>query len=50
MAIETKSKLSLKFMWMFIPVAYFSYIFHEFGHWIVGEMLGNKMVYSLNCV
>jgi hypothetical protein len=37
-------------MLLFIPVAYTSYLFHEFGHWIVGEILGNNMVYSLNYV
>jgi hypothetical protein len=37
-------------MLLFIPVAYASYLFHEFGHWIVGEILGNDMVYSLNLV
>lgn len=35
---------------MFIPIAYFSYVFHEFGHWIIGEILGNNMIYSLNYV
>lgn len=35
---------------LFIPVAYFSYLFHEFGHWIAGEILGNDMIYSLNYV
>ena len=37
-------------MLLFIPVAYASYLFHEFGHWIVGEVLGNNMAYSLNNV
>jgi hypothetical protein len=37
-------------MLLFIPVAYASYLFHEFGHWIIGEALGNNMVYSLNNV
>ena len=35
---------------LFIPIAYFSYLFHEFGHWIIGEILGNDMIYSLNYV
>jgi hypothetical protein len=35
---------------LFIPVAFISYLFHEFGHWIIGEILGNEMVYSLNWV
>ena len=50
MKINSESKLSLKFMLLFIPVAYASYLFHEFGHWIIGEALGNNMVYSLNNV
>jgi len=50
MTINTESKLSLKFMLLFIPVAYITYLFHEFGHWIVGEALGNNMVYTLNNV
>jgi hypothetical protein len=50
MTINAENKLSLKFMLLFIPVAYISYLFHEFGHWIIGEVLGNNMVYSLNYV
>jgi hypothetical protein len=50
MTINAEDKLSLKFMLLFIPVAYISYLFHEFGHWIIGEVLGNNMVYSLNYV
>jgi hypothetical protein len=37
-------------MLLFIPVAFATYLFHEFGHWIVGEALGNNMAYSLNNV
>ena len=47
---NTEIKLSLKLMALFIPVAFASYLFHEFGHWIVGEVLGNNMAYSLNNV
>src|SRR4030042_2503960 len=50
MTINAENKLSLKFMSLFIPVAYTSYLFHEFGHWIIGEALGNNLVYSLNNV
>ncbi len=32
----------------FIPIAFITYIFHEFGHWIFGELLGNDMILSLN--
>lgn len=44
----TDIKINLKLILLFIPVAYASYLFHEFGHWIVGELLGNDMTYSLN--
>ena len=27
-----------------------AYLFHEFGHWSIGEILGNDMAYSLNYV
>jgi len=37
-------------MLLIIPVAFITYLFHEFGHWIVGEALGNNMAYSLNNV
>lgn len=43
-------KTKLKLFLLFIPVAYATYLFHEFGHWIVGEILGNDMVFSLNYV
>ena len=32
----------------FIPIAFITYLFHEFGHWIFGEILGNEMTISLN--
>jgi hypothetical protein len=41
-------RIDLRFFLLFIPVAYGSYLFHEFGHWTVGEILGNQMAYSLN--
>ena len=43
-------KILVRLYFLFIPIAYFSYLFHEFGHWIVGEILGNDMIYSLNYV
>jgi len=47
----TVDKKSLgKLYVLFIPVAYISYLFHEFGHWLIGETLGNDMIYSLNYV
>jgi hypothetical protein len=36
------------FFLLLIPAAYVSYLFHELGHWSVGELLGNEMAYSLN--
>lgn len=48
--MTTDKKILLKLYLSFIPIAYFSYLFHEFGHWIVGELLGNDMIYSLNYV
>jgi hypothetical protein len=48
MSIDKKTLFRLYLL--FIPIAFFSYLFHEFGHWIIGEVLGNKMIYSLNFV
>jgi len=47
---DSHKSIDVRFFLLFIPVAYFSYLFHEFGHWSVGEMLGNRMVYSMNLV
>ncbi len=44
----TESKINLKVASLFIPVAFFTYLFHECGHWIVGELLGNAMHMGLN--
>jgi hypothetical protein len=40
----------IKVLLLFIPVAYCSFLFHEFGHWTLGEIFGNEMTYSLNQV
>jgi len=50
MALITENKTDLKLFLLFIPIACLSYLFHEFGHWSIGELLGNDMVYSLNYV
>ena len=42
--------MDLRVLFLFIPVAYGTYLFHELGHWLVGEWLGNDMAYSLNRV
>jgi hypothetical protein len=31
-----------------IPVVFFTYLFHESGHWLFGELTGNDMTLSLN--
>jgi hypothetical protein len=42
------TSIKLKLFLLFIPAAYFSSLFHEFGHWTVGEILGNDMAFNLN--
>jgi len=44
----TECGLSWKVLLYFIPVAFGTYLFHEFGHWTFGEILGNDMTLSLN--
>ena len=44
----TESRINLRIALLFIPVGFLTYLFHEFGHWIIGEILGEKMVLSLN--
>ena len=43
-----ESKINWKVVFSFIPIAFFTYFFHEFGHWTFGELLGNDMALSLN--
>jgi len=43
-----ESQINWKVILLFIPIAFITYIFHEFGHFIFGEMLGNDMMISLN--
>jgi|WetSurMetagenome_2_1015567.scaffolds.fasta_scaffold200547_2 hypothetical protein len=50
MSKDSKIKFNVIIFILFIPAGYITYFFHEFGHWIVGELLGNDMVYSLNGV
>jgi hypothetical protein len=47
---DPRTPIDLRFFLLFISAAYVTYLFHEFGHWSVGEVLGNRMVYSLNYV
>jgi hypothetical protein len=34
--MNVDKKLLVRLYLLFIPTAYFSYLFHEFGDWIVG--------------
>jgi len=43
-----ESQINWKVIILFIPIAFITYIFHEFGHWTFGELLGNDMTLSLN--
>lgn len=43
-----ESRIDWKVVLIFFPTGFITYLFHEFGHWIVGELLGNTMVLSLN--
>jgi hypothetical protein len=43
-----ESRINLAVMTSFIPIAFFTYLFHESGHWIFGEFLGNDMTFGLN--
>lgn len=43
-----ESQINWKVVISFIPIAFITYIFHEFGHWTFGELLGNDMTLSLN--
>jgi hypothetical protein len=47
---SSRRSINVRFFLLFIPVAYLTYLFHELGHWTVGELLGNRMVYSMNLV
>lgn len=43
-----ESQIDWKVIFAFIPIAFITYLFHEFGHWTFGELLGNDMTLSLN--
>jgi len=48
MTTDPDKQIDLRFFLLLVPAAYVSYLFHELGHWSVGELLGNEMAYSLN--
>ena len=43
-----ESQIDWQVIIAFIPIAFITYLFHEFGHWTFGELLGNEMTLSLN--
>lgn len=43
-----ESQINWKVIIAFVPIAFLTYIFHEFGHWTLGELFGNDMTLSLN--
>lgn len=43
-----ESQIDWKVIITFIPIAFITYLFHEFGHWTFGELSGNDMILSLN--
>ncbi|HAM98443.1 MAG TPA: hypothetical protein DCQ26_07505 [Marinilabiliales bacterium] len=43
-----ESQINWKVAILMMPIAFITYIFHEFGHWTFGELLGNDMTLSLN--
>lgn len=43
-----ENKIIVRLYLLLMPIAFISYLFHEFGHWTVGEILGNEMILSLN--
>lgn len=42
-----ESQIDWKVIIAFIPIAFFTYLFHEFGHWTFGELSGNDMILNL---
>jgi hypothetical protein len=43
-----ESKIDWKVVVVFIPIAFLTFLFHEFGHWTFGELSGVDMSLSLN--
>jgi hypothetical protein len=43
-----ESRITLGNALLFIPVGFLTFLFHESGHWMAGELLGEQMVLSLN--
>lgn len=45
-----RPKINLKYIGLLFVLVLISCFFHEFAHWVAGELLGNKMSMSLNTV
>lgn len=43
-----ESRINWKLAFSILPIGFFTYFFHEFGHWTFGELMGNDMTLSLN--
>lgn len=43
-----ESQINWKVSLLFMPISFITYIFHEFGHFIIGELSGNNMKMRLN--
>lgn len=43
-----ESQINWKVALSMIPIVFITYFFHESGHWVFGEVLGNDMTLSLN--
>lgn len=43
-----ENQINWKVIIAFIPIAFATYLFHEFGHWTFGVLSGNDMTLSLN--
>jgi hypothetical protein len=41
-------KIDLKYIFIVFIAVFVSTIFHELAHWTIGEVLGNKMIATLN--
>jgi hypothetical protein len=50
LSADSKNSFNLIVFLLFIPAGYITFFFHEFGHWIIGELLGNDMIFTLNGV
>lgn len=43
-----ESRIGWQLVLAFIPIAFFTFLFHELGHWALGELTGNEMTIGLN--